>query len=206
MQVARQTQISEGYEPVLPQMLAGESLPSSPQELPVSSVTEEGANTLKNEARQAEGPLSQSAGKTPRCAEHARVWTPARREAVESYVAYLQEVLRLRDWTITVDWSKPTGKDAFATMTQMADSKHATLRLSPEFVTTESRLHGQILIHEMVHCHLFQMESLVSAMASAVAGKDATAMFNRAYTSANELTTDALADVLEPLVAPFRLP
>jgi hypothetical protein len=141
-----------------------------------------------------------------RCAEHSRVWTPARREAVESYIKYLQGVLRLQDWTITIDWSKPTKKDSLATMAQMPDSKHATLRLSPEFVTQAPQLHGQILLHEMVHGHLFQLESLACSAASALGDKRVAAVFNVAYTASNEVATDALADAFHPLVEPFRLP
>jgi len=37
----------------------------------------------------------QTTGLSYRCIEHSRVWTPARREAVESYVKYLQSALRL---------------------------------------------------------------------------------------------------------------
>ena len=115
---------------------------------------------------------------SPRCIEHARVWTPARREAVEAYISYLQRTLRLQDWTITIDWSKPTKKDALATMTQMSDSKHATLHLSPEFISEPPHLHGQILIHEMTHCHLYQMETLASTTVSALSDKRTTAVFN----------------------------
>lgn len=187
MQVATDTEVTQEHPAPLPQVPVGEE----------SAVPADGSVLVEDRPSQA---------MSPRCAEHARVWTPARREAVESYLAYLQEVLRLRDWTITVDWSKPTGKDALATMTQMTDSRHAMLRLSPEYVATEPRLHGQILLHEVMHCHLFQMESLALATVSALAGKEATAVFDRAYTSANELATDALADALVPLVRQFRLP
>jgi hypothetical protein len=141
-----------------------------------------------------------------RCAEHSRVWTPVRREAVEAYINYLQGILRLRDWTITIDWSKPTKKDSLATMTQMPDSKYATLRLSPEFTTEEPQLHGQTLLHEMIHCHLFQLESLAGSTLSVLGDKRVAAVFNVAYTASNEVATDALADAFYPLVEPFRLP
>ena len=141
-----------------------------------------------------------------RCAEHSRVWTPARRQAVEDYINYLQGILRLQDWTIAIDWSKPTRKDSLATMTQMPDSKHATLRLSPEFTTQAPQLHGQILIHEMVHCHLFQLEGLAASTLSVLGDKQIAAVFNVAYTASNEVATDALADAFYPLAKPFRLP
>lgn len=202
MQISSQTLADHEREAPAPQ------IPASISDAPASPATDasSGLETKDSGERGARSEKQPSPGGSPRCVEHARVWTPARREAVESYIAYLQDVLRLRDWTITVDWSKPTGKDAWATMTQMSDSKHATLRMSPEFTTTPPRLHGQILLHEMVHCHLFQMENLATTSVSALAGKEATALFSRAYTSANELVTDALADAFEPLVVPFRLP
>lgn len=202
MQIATQTLAGHEHEAPVPQIPAGAS--EAPASSALASSSDAEPKVSGEPAVQVEG--RSEPGGSPRCLAHARVWTPARREAVESYIAYLQEVLRLRDWTITVDWSKPTGKDAWATMTQMSDSKHATLRLSPEFTTTPPRLHGQILLHEMVHCHLFQMENLATTSVSALAGKEATTVFSRAYTSANELVTDALADAFEPLVVPFRLP
>jgi len=91
-------------------------------------------------------------------------------------------------------------------MTHMPDSKHATLRLSPEFTTEAPQLHGQILLHEMIHCHLLQLESLASSTLSALGDKRAATVFKVAYTASNEVATDALADAFCPLVEPFRLP
>lgn len=199
MQVPVHTQVDLQREQPLPPALASDSTgsaPDAPEEL-TSHRSAEGTGATERRP---------TTGMSARCAEHARAWTPARREAVESYLIYLQRVLRLQDWTITVDWSKPTRKDALATMTQMSDSKHATMRLSPEFTTEAPQLHGQILVHEMLHCHLFQMENLAATTVAALAGKQATAVFNVAYTAENELVTDALADAISPMVAPFHLP
>ena len=204
MQVATPTSVAQGIEETSAQVVAGETVASVHTSFPSG----EEARTPEGDGASDEDQSSDrpNPGLSPRCAEHARVWTTARREAVESYVAYLQEVLRLRDWTITVDWSKPTKKDALATMTQMTDSKHATLHLSPEFIKEPSHLHGQTLVHEMMHCHLFSMEGLTSSTVMALTDKRTAAVFNIAYTAANELATDGLADAFYPLVTPFHLP
>jgi len=232
MKVTANAQARLDCEPVTPEFTAPQGLPVAQAPagdsaiLPPASTAESGKPVFPEgtqpESAAAEGTAGAQAGGitgaestssptthtgvSTRCAEHARVWGPARREAVESYIAYLQSVLRLQDWTITIDWAKPSNKDALATITQMTDSKHATLRLSPEFTKEPPQLRGQILLHEMIHCHLFQMESLASTTVSVLTDKRATAVFNVAYTAANECATDAFADAFYSLVAAFHLP
>lgn len=198
MKVATHTNDDLGCEAAL---LPAQDDPTAPVQAVADDVETQGPD----DAAESADPMG-NVSTSSRCVTHAREWTAARREAVESYLAYLQRVLRLQDWTITVDWAKPTGKDALATMTQMSDSKHATIRLSPEFTTAAPELQGQILVHEMVHCHLFQMESLASTAVSTLAGKRAAAVFDLAYTASNEVATDALADAFHQLAVPFQLP
>lgn len=137
--------------------------------------------------------------------EFDRLWSPERRRAVEEYLAAVQVALRLQDWTISVDWSKPA-KDALATCTPMGDSRHATVRLSAEFLESSTALQSQTLVHEMVHCHLFAVDDLARASVEVAASKKAVAMFDVAFTSAIEQATDAFADAFAGLLPPLVLP
>ena len=145
--------------------------------------------------------------KAPKVSKFQQEWTPERREAVESYLRLAQEKLYLRDWTITVDWSRSCkSDDAIATCTPMADSRHATVRLSRKFLTEAPQMQTQILIHELVHCHLFALQDVAERTVEAAMPKGAYVVFNVALTAHVEMTVDALADAFAGLMPELVLP
>lgn len=129
-----------------------------------------------------------------------REWTPARRRTVEAYVASLQGFLRLSDWTIDVDWSRPCPTDAFAAISPMGSSRHATLFLSPEFLGESPSLRSQILLHELMHCHFFPLEEAAEAAVGSLGSDQVLGMFKAVHTGLLEMTVDTLADAFVPLV------
>jgi hypothetical protein len=143
--------------------------------------------------------------KRSRKERHAAAFSPVHRDVIESYLTYLQRVLRLQDWTVDVDWSTPA-KDAYATITPLGDSKHATVRFSEKFMEASVALRQQTLVHEMLHCHVFALEELGSSTVAALASKQAVAVFAVAHTSAVECLVDGLADAFAGLVEPLHLP
>lgn len=145
--------------------------------------------------------------KAPKVSKFQQEWTSPRREAVESYLRVAQEKLFLRDWTITVDWSRSCkSDDAIATCTPMADSRHATVRLSRKFLTETPKMQTQILIHELVHCHLFALQDVAERTVEAAMPKGAYVVFNVALTVHVEMTVDALADAFAGLMPELVLP
>jgi len=88
----------------------------------------------------------------------------------------------------------------------MGDSRHATVRMSLKFLSLSPQLQSQTLVHELVHCHLFALDELARSSIEVAASKKAAAMFNVAFNSAIELTTDALADAFSALLPPLVLP
>lgn len=132
-------------------------------------------------------------------------WTEARRSKVENYLAFLQGALRLRDWTITVDWSAPCEKDALATVTPMEDSRHATVRLSREFLDLSDRNKTQTLVHEMVHCYFFEVDSLATSTVEALTTKQASKVYSVAHNGCIERSVDTVADAFTELLPGLSL-
>lgn len=137
--------------------------------------------------------------------QHRVAWTAKRRENLAQAVARYQRIMKLSDWTITIDWSKPCEKDALATMTPMSDSRHATLKLSAEYVNLTADLQTQVLLHELAHCMLFPIDDLALETVKHAAGKEGAAIYEIAHSAAIERAVDSIADALWSLVEPVSL-
>jgi len=133
-------------------------------------------------------------------------WTPARRKAVAEYLAKLQGILRLRDWEIVIDFTPiPVSEEAYATITPETDQRRATIRFSDIFFHQPSQALRQTLVHEMLHCHFFWMESMVDRMLNGISEEAARAA-TPAITAQVEFIVDAVADAFAPLCPEFELP
>ena len=133
-------------------------------------------------------------------------WSSNRRVAVEKYVAKLQKIMRLADWTIEVDWSEPCEDISYATNDPMEDQKYAVIRVSDKFLDLSPHMQTQTLVHELTHCHLNPMTDLAEYTVKSVTSKATFNVFEIALSQSCEFATDALADVLAPLVPQFKLP
>ncbi|MFM7087984.1 MAG: hypothetical protein ACKOW9_00400 [Candidatus Paceibacterota bacterium] len=133
-------------------------------------------------------------------------WTPARRKAVAEYIAKLQGILRLRDWEIIIDFEPISiGENAYATITPEIDQRRATLQFSELFFKQPHHALRQTLIHEILHCHFFWMESMVERMLHGVSEEVGRAA-SPAVTSQVEFIVDSIADAFAPLCPDFELP
>lgn len=127
------------------------------------------------------------------------------RHVVEEFIECAIEALKLSHWTIRVDWSKRCEKGALATISEESDSKHATIRLSPEFFALPRRDRHQALLHELMHCHVFEVQRLAEDTVALLGSKRESAVFGIAYTSAVERLVDGMADTLLDLLEDRRL-
>ena len=133
-------------------------------------------------------------------------WTPARRKAVAEYIAKIQGILRLRDWEIIIDFEPISlGENAYATITPEIDQRRATLQFSELFFKQPHHALRQTLIHEILHCHFFWMESMVERMLHGVSEEVGRAA-SPAVTSQVEFIVDSIADAFAPLCPDFELP
>lgn len=134
------------------------------------------------------------------------VLTPEQRYYVHDYIDRLAGTMRLRDWSIKVNLDELAADDAYATNEQDGHSRHCEIKFSSRFIELDSRAATQTLVHELVHCHLFEVHATaVDCMEAATSGK-AAAVFEAAIISQVECATDALADLIVQFVEPFQLP
>ena len=133
-------------------------------------------------------------------------WTPIKKKAVEDYILELQKILKLSDWTITMSWDLNSDEYAYATNDPLPDSRHATISISDRFFTLSSKLQTQTLVHELIHCHLQALTDLAENTVESLTNEGGSAIFAIANSQCIEITTDALADAIAPMVPPFILP
>lgn len=131
-----------------------------------------------------------------------RPFPPVFRRQVEQYLRGLQDVLRLADWTLAVDWATPAPADCYACIVPMENSRHARVRLHPVFVTLTPTEQRHTLVHELMHCHLFALHHLAVEMVDVHGPRKGTRVADRAVTIEVERTVDALADAFAPTCPP----
>jgi hypothetical protein len=133
-------------------------------------------------------------------------WTPARRRAVAEYIAKLQGILRLRDWEIAINFEPaPASEEAYATIVPEPDQRRATLQFTDLFFSQTPSAQRQTLVHEMLHCYFFGVESLMERMLNGIS-EDVARACVPAMNSQTEMIVDAIADAFAPLCPEFELP
>ena len=124
----------------------------------------------------------------------------------KGYINRLTETMRLRDWNITIDFTKVPSDGAYAENSQFGHSKHSELRFAEVFLQLTPTQQTQVILHELVHCYLFEVHTCSIDGFSCVGGAKASYVFEASITAQVELATDAIADGLTPLVEQFALP
>ena len=137
-------------------------------------------------------------------------WILRRKKALELWVKEVSPLMGLADWTIHYDWSgnehTHPGHEgwpaAFATMTPYPSSKHVVLSVSRELLDLPPKEAHQVLVHELVHCHLFSLHEFSSGSFAMAAGRNSLALklYESSLTQHIEEITDALADSFAPLL------
>lgn len=118
-------------------------------------------------------------------------------KTVEKYIKSLQSTLKLSDWDIKIE--KDTAKDCWAQIDRADNQKRAIMGLGKLFWKASLDEQVHTLVHEMCHCHLFDINSTVEETCMAVdeeTGRVISIVVNRQV----EAATDAFADALLPLV------
>ena len=134
------------------------------------------------------------------------LFTGKRKTYIEGYIRDLLVILRLQDWTITLDWSISKDHDVYATIISNPDQKRATLNLTIKFLELDNKERSQTLVHELMHCHLFALHYLTEKSIEQACSKKVSEMFLVGFDCEIEKATDAIADVLAPFVPKFTLP
>jgi hypothetical protein len=134
------------------------------------------------------------------------LFTNKRKAYIEGYIRELLVIMRLQDWTITLDWSISKDQDAYATILSSPDQKRATLNLTLKFLELDSKERSQTLVHELMHCHLFSLHYLAEKSMEQASSKKVSEMFLVGFDCEIEKATDAIADIIAPFVPKFILP
>jgi len=121
---------------------------------------------------------------------------PDRFDALESYVAELQEALAITVWKITVV-REASDVEAWADINPHEQAETADLRVSYDFWKQTPEHQREILAHEMLHIVTARLDQTVEAMEEAF-GKIAWAIFEPQYVNATERMVDHIAKVLAP--------
>lgn len=135
------------------------------------------------------------------------LWTVRRRRLIEKFVLEAGRRLRLSDWEIVIDFENPSPDTTFATITRVRDQKRAILRLNPANFLSESAYdQRQTLVHELLHCHLFDVHEAAEVAVSAVKGSSHRKSLTKVVHSRVEQVTDALADSFVALMGDVAVP
>ena len=130
-----------------------------------------------------------------------RKWTPAARSSVSAYVSMLASMMALKDYDIRIEFSDSSDSSAFARVMPWPDQKRATLLLDTMFLSASPDDQRQTLVHELVHCHLFNVSAAPGPVSSHLDPVLADVLSSLVFTEV-ERATDALADALAPFM-PF---
>ena len=155
------------------------------------------------------GATAQSSPKAARPASPRTrpLWTVRRRKLVDRFVAEAAARLRLADWEIIIDYTTHAGDDAVATIWHVPCQKRAVLLLNaPVFLSETAHNQRQTLVHELLHCHLFDVHETAALAAEAIPGAAHTATFKTLLTQRVEYATDALADAFVALCTDLPVP
>ena len=122
-----------------------------------------------------------------------------------SYLELLVKSMRLSDWSIIVELSDKD-KNVFATMESQPDQRRAILTITSNFLQLDEEDQKQTLVHEMIHCHLFALHYQAEEAFKIYSTSKAQEVFALMLESEIEKATDALADIIAPLLPGFILP
>lgn len=115
---------------------------------------------------------------------------------IHTYVQRLARHLELRDWRFYVDRT-PCDEDCAAQVEIAYGQRHATIRLTSEWSSYTPEKQRQTLTHELIHCHLNDIQQVVLDLAM-VLGHAAYHVVASNHHHRLELATEALANALAP--------
>lgn len=113
------------------------------------------------------------------------------------------DIMGLLDWSILFD-SRPVEDEEAEAEINCPESKHALIRLCPQFLEFEPAYQARILCHELCHLYILSLDDVVSSIAPddeaaprlGVLSKEAFNVFYYNYETHIEMITDWLTRVM----------
>ena len=158
--------------------------------------------------------LNNNVGYSVKSAEHIKVryisptripWDKKKERYLVEYLRALVPIMKLTDWSFIIELNDIT-KNVFATMESQPDQKRGILTLTSKFLQLDSYDQKQTLVHEFIHCHLFNLHYQAEAGFKVNSTSKTQELFSIMIESEIERATDSLADVLTPFIPDFKLP
>ncbi len=121
--------------------------------------------------------------------------------AFAAYVAYLCELLEIREWRITLANDPPDNLDAAAEIKCTYGRKVASIKLCREFFSLAPDEQRHVIIHELIHVLTDGLDNVIENGVDTLIGKPAFTVLHEAWNVQLEYLTDHLAYVVEDLIA-----
>ncbi len=117
------------------------------------------------------------------------------RKYLGSYMRECADAMELRDWHLDLshEGPEPHHGNAYASAEPIFGQRRAVFRFCSTFRELRPDEQRNIVVHELVHCHLASIQSMVEKDLEEPLGKAVDAMFFSAFQRSVEYATDALA-------------
>lgn len=122
------------------------------------------------------------------------------KQAIGSYVSYLQIVLELQDWRITLRGEYPDGGDAAASMKCVYGQRVGELSLARDFFTFEPDRQRHYIVHELAHILTDGCDNVIENGIDEILGKPAWVVLREAWRVQVEYLTDQVTYIVVDLV------
>lgn len=126
-------------------------------------------------------------------------FTPLFKQAIGDYVSYVQLILELRDWRITL-LGEYAGGDAAASMKCVYGQRVGQLALAKEFFDFEPERQRHYLVHEMTHILTDGCDNVIENGLDEILGKPAWVVLRESWRVQVEYLTDQLTYVIVDLM------
>lgn len=123
---------------------------------------------------------------------------PDRYAALEAFVASAMPILNLASWKVTI-LTDVAPEDRYADIEPNEQAQTANLRVGNLFWAQKPEDQRLTIVHELIHLHLCRLDQAVDRL-EPVLGSAAWTPWAGVYEDAYERATDAIAELLVPLV------
>lgn len=83
-------------------------------------------------------------------------------DVLQNYVQSIRNQLGLRDWYLVIKHQPPENTAALASVFPIEGRRFATLRVCAEFRELTATEQRQAIVHELIHCHLGEIQHYLS--------------------------------------------
>jgi hypothetical protein len=118
--------------------------------------------------------------------------------ALEAFVASAMPILNLANWKVTI-LTDVAPEDRYADIEPNEQAQTANLRVGNLFWAQKPEDQRLTIVHELIHLHLCRLDQAVDRL-EPVLGSAAWTPWAGVYEDAYERATDAIAELLVPLV------